>query len=359
MAFESGHALVIGIGSYVNMPWADIPISVEDAEAVEKTLRNEDLCGYIPDQVTLLHDESATKDGILQALDDLQNCEPQDTVTLYYCGHGDYATDGDYYLTTHETELSGSKIKTGTGISETELFAKLREIPAERLLLLFNACHSGEISPSLGLERATSFGAVSLPEKSVDALLSTGEGRVIITASRPEQKSWIGSGQISIFTQALVDGLSGKGYVSNSNGYISAYSLYEHVYFEVTEAAEDMGKTQEPELTILRGVGPFPVALYRGATARGAFDLDTALPEDVPVREVNPKKSQRLAKQVIKNITASGKGAIAAETIKDSTIITGDHNVVQSGKYNVKIDQAKGMAIGDGARVYTDSSEDD
>lgn len=29
------------------------------------------------------------------------------------------------------------------------------------------------------------------------------------------------------------------------------------------------GEKQEPELTILKGVGPFAVALYRGATTRG------------------------------------------------------------------------------------------
>ena len=50
-------------------------------------------------------------------------------------------------------------------------------------------------------------------------------------------------------------------------------------------------------------------------------------------------------------IIASGDRAVAAQNIIGSTIVTGDRNTVQSGKYNIKIDKASGLAIGDGARV--------
>ncbi len=50
-------------------------------------------------------------------------------------------------------------------------------------------------------------------------------------------------------------------------------------------------------------------------------------------------------------IIASGERSVAAQNITGSTIITGDHNNVQSGKYNVKIDKVSGLAIGDNARV--------
>ena len=50
-------------------------------------------------------------------------------------------------------------------------------------------------------------------------------------------------------------------------------------------------------------------------------------------------------------IIASGERSVAAQNITGSTIITGDHNTVQSGKYNVRIDKASGLAIGDNARV--------
>jgi hypothetical protein len=48
---------------------------------------------------------------------------------------------------------------------------------------------------------------------------------------------------------------------------------------------------------------------------------------------------------------------VAAQNITGSTIITGDHNTVQSGKYNVRIDKASGLAIGDNARVEQGGGE--
>jgi hypothetical protein len=353
MAFERGHALVIGVGSYTHIPWADIPISVTDARAMREVLVNPDLCGYPSPQVTLLHDATASKDGVLAALGALRETPEDHTVLLYYCGHGANGADGNYYLTTHESQVSNNKVVKGTGISEAELLDALRQIRAKRLLLLFNACHSGELSPSLAPETpAASFGDLPLSAKSVDALLSTGEGRVIIAACRPEQKSWIGGGKLSIFTQALVDGLSGQGYVPNNNGFVGAFGLYEHVYEAVKAAAGKLGKVQEPELTVLRGVGPFAVALYKGATDLGSFDAAETVADGMAVRTVEPARSQRLYQQTIKTITASAPGAIAAETISSGTVVGGTGNVVQmGGKYNISMGTVQGAVIGDNAQV--------
>jgi hypothetical protein len=334
MSFDQGHALVIGVGSYQYNPKANIPISVKDAQAVRSVLLNADLCGYPPEQVNFLHDAQATRDGILGALDALaEKTNTDHTILLYYCGHGAYGTDGFYYLTTHDTKEANGKVEKGTGIEETELLVKLRKFPAKRLILLFNACHSGDISPNLDFgEEDKTFGNINLPTNAIDALLSTGEGRIIITASRPEQKSWIGTGVLSIFTQALVDGLSGKDYVTNNNGYISAFSLYESMYYAIQEAAQTLGKIQEPELTVLRGVGPFPVSLYRGATSLGSFSPRESLPAGTATREVNPKQSERLFQIKIKNLIASGKGAVIVDgDISESTIVTGEQRNINTG----------------------------
>src|SRR3712207_293094 len=114
MAFDRGHALVIGVGSYTFVPQANIPISVADATRVRAVLCDPHLCGYPPAQVTLLHDETATRDGLIQALEALaQATHADDTVCLYYCGHGEYGTDGHYYLTTHDTQVSGGQVVKG------------------------------------------------------------------------------------------------------------------------------------------------------------------------------------------------------------------------------------------------------
>ncbi len=306
MLFKQAYAVLIGIGSYQHEPQLNIPISVADAQAVATVLRDPQYCGYPAGQVTLLHDSDATTAGLLAAFDQLAaRADANSTVCVFYCGHGDYGEDGQYYLTAHDTRVSNGRVVTGSGITHAALLSKLRAIPAQRVLFIFNSCHSGEISPALG-PGESAFGN-TLPDATATALLSTGEGRIILTACREGQVSYIGKGQLSIFTQALVDGLRGKGIVSHS-GYISAFDLYTHVYYSVTEAvSQQLHQVQQPELTILKGIGPFAVSLFRGATSLGAFEDSVPLPEEVGARQVSPQQSQRLFQQIV----SIGLGALA------------------------------------------------
>jgi hypothetical protein len=296
MPFDHGFALLIGVGTYAHIPWANVPITHNDAQKVQEVLFDPERCGYPKSQVTLLHDQTATHKGVITALETLKNeTKDEDTVFIFYSGHGEYGTDGDYYLTTHDTTLDSKyKVEKGAGISERNLIDELRQIPAKRLMLILNACHSGAVSPSLDLDEPKKlFGSVPAPEKSLDAVLSTGEGRIIITACRPEQKSWIGNGTTTIFANSLIEGLSGGGYVMNNNGYVSAFSLYEHIFLKVKESADKLGELQEPELSILKNVGPFPVAIYRGATSLGDFTSER-VPPGTATREVSPELSRRM-----------------------------------------------------------------
>lgn len=52
-------------------------------------------------------------------------------------------------------------------------------------------------------------------------------------------------------------------------------------------------------------------------------------------------------------VIAGGEHAVAiGGDVTGSVIVTGDRNTVQQGKYNIQIDQASGLAIGDGATVH-------
>lgn len=328
--FTQAHALLVGVGTYQNMPYANVPITTADAKALNAVLADSAYCGYPTNQINQISDQTATRDGFLAALDNLaKSTTPDSTVFLFYAGHGKCGTDGAYYLTTHDSKLENNRVAAGTGVSEGELIAKLREIPAKRLLLIFNACHSGEINPSLDLDGPVPLESEQPPEKALDAILSTGEGRIIMTACRPNQKSWIGKGTLTIFTQALIEGLKGGSYVGNNNGYISAFSLYEHLYATVKENAEKAGRKQDPMLTVLRGVGPFPVSLYKGASSLGLFDTESPLPKDAATREVDPLRSQRLLNTYI-IATAGERGVAAGGNISGGTIITGDGNRIDN-----------------------------
>jgi len=327
MPFDRGFALLIGVGTYAHIPWADVPITYNDALKVQEVLSDPKRCGYPENQITVLHDQTATRDGVLAALETLKKTTKDDhTVFIFYSGHGQYGTDGEYYLTTHDTKLdSGYKVEKGAGISETVLIDQLRQIPAKRLMLILNACHSGAVSPSLDLDPSKkSFGSESAPRKSLDAALSTGEGRIIITACRPDQKSWVGDGKTTIFANSLIEGLRGDGYVVNKSGYVSAFSLYEHLFLTVKESANGLGKLQEPELSVLKNVGPFPVALYRGATSLGDFDETEPVPPDTASREVSPDISRRMFNRYSNNI-----GTMTGGFVQPGWTVMGD--VKQAG----------------------------
>lgn len=328
MSFDRGFALLIGVGTYAHIPRANVPITYDDALKVQEVLVDPTRCGYPKNQITLLHDQTATRERVTAALENLKKTtKDDDIVFIFYSGHGQYGTDGEYYLTTHDTKVDSKyKVEQGAGISETVLIDHLRQIPAKRLMLILNACYSGAVSPSLDLDAPEkSFGSETVPRKSLDAALSTGEGRIIITACRPDQKSWVGDGKTTIFANSLTEGLSGDGYVVNNSGYVSAFSLYEHIFLTVKESAKGLGKLQEPELSVLKNVGPFPVAIYRGATSLGEFNASEPVPADTASREVSPEISRRMLNRYSINI-----GVMQGGFIQQGWTVRGD--VKQAGR---------------------------
>jgi len=302
MEFEHGHALIIGVGEYVYHSTVNIAMAAEDARQVQAVLCDGKLCGYRPGQTGLLVNQQASRGAVIQGLQDLAaNTTPEDTVLIFYSGHGALGTDGSYYLTSCDSRFSDGRVVKGSGISEGELLPLLRAIPAQRLVMLINACYAGELSPHFGPEEPPEVEPSGLPNSTADAILSSGKGRIIITSSLEDQRSWGKAGEkTSFFAQALVDGLRGKGWVPNNAGYVGAFGLYDYLYAAVKEAAAEIGRAQDPELTVLKGVGPFPLALYRGASQTGAFDVQETIPEETAVRRISEMASRRQFERVIK-----------------------------------------------------------
>ena len=348
MAFDHGHALVIGVGEYTHHPQANVSMAAEDARQVAQVLADEGLCGYPPEQVALLKNEDANRDAVRKALANLSNVGEDDTVLLFFSGHGALGDDGSYYLTTCDSQFAGGRVVNGTGISEGELLQYLYAVPARKMILLIHACFSGELSPSFSPEEPPEVESAGLPNSAADAILGSGEGRIIITSSRHSQKSWAKWGEpTSFFGRALVDGLRGEGWVANNAGYIGAFGLYEYVYETVKEAAEEIDQQQEPVLTVLQGVGPFPLALYRGASAEPqAFDAGEALPEELPVRRITKKASKRTFE---KRVIHTGGGAYV-----EGNVNTGGGDFVGRDKNILQANNINGIAVvGDGNVINT------
>ncbi|MFP4346348.1 MAG: caspase domain-containing protein, partial [Anaerolineales bacterium] len=124
MHFESGHALIIGVG-------ADLPNTVDDAQGLATILQDKERCAYPPQQVQLLTGPEATRDAVLAVLDALaQRADEESTVVVYFSGHGytiSTSMDDIYFLMPYGYDVN--KLKT-TAIKGSEFTAKLRAIPA-------------------------------------------------------------------------------------------------------------------------------------------------------------------------------------------------------------------------------------
>lgn len=301
--FSQGHALVIGVG-YANEPALNNIqlITSADAQAVAKVLRDPQRCGYPTGQVKTLLDTEATKSNILAGLDALAKSSPDDTVVIFYSGHGGLTVSSEFYLTTSDTRLGGQP--DDYGISQIELIEKLQAIPARRLLALFHACHSGAAAPiAFGTDEAEGMQPTNPPPDTSAALLGTGEGRIILNSSRANQLSYGGDNPEgrSIFTNALVSALSGEG-IENRYGFISLFDLYDFVYRTVKQEAAHIHVVQEPELNISKGVGRFAVALYQGAPNASPTAFETMPfqePEGPAIHTISPEESQAKLTQIL------------------------------------------------------------
>jgi Caspase domain len=332
--FTQGHACIIGVG-------ADLPNTVDDAIGFAQILQDAERCAYPVAQVSLLTKEEAKRDNILAALDRLaQSTTPDSTVIVYFSGHGYQVSSsmGEfYYLMPFGYDLS--KLSK-SAISGVEFTTKLKAIPAKKLLVLLDCCHAGGLgdTKSLGYEAEKA----PLPPEA-QALLSEGNGRVFIASSRADEKSLAGK-PYSAFTLALIESLAGKG-ASHQDGYVRVADVALYAREVVPKWT---GNRQHPILNFERADN-FVLAYYAGGEME---------PKGLPFAGEPEIESEagEFNRQVIQHteVVASGKGAVAiGGNAQGATIVTGDGNVIgnktvnQRGKYNINIDRAENMNIGD------------
>jgi hypothetical protein len=321
--FERGQALLIGVGIYNDSRW-DVPAASNDARSLHELLVDPDRGGYGRGQTELLLDEAATHEEIVRALRRLADrCDERSVAVIGFTGHGALGDDGLYSLATSDTRFVGQGIAAGTGLSVPLLVRALREIPAGQLLLLVNACSSGELLANVDRDAVAPEAipvSSMLPDRAADELLATGAGRAIITASRADQLSYFQPlDRHSYFGQALLDAFAGSA-ASAYSGYIGLYELYEGVYRQVRDVTlRRLGVAQEPMLTVVQGRGPFPLARYPRSTGEGA-PLRQQLAGDLPVRAVPQNVVQ-----------AIGQGATAINAGDNSTINVNNSKLIDFG----------------------------
>ena len=242
--FDNAYALLVGINSYQHI--RPLAKAVNDAIDVRNLLIDENACGYHPNNVRLLTDTEATRSAFVEAMSLLaEKADEGSTVTIFFSGHGGQSpADGtEGYLLLHdsnpwsaENPLQVDVGRLGETAVATQAFtAALNQIKAQKITVIFDACHSGGLanpkSPFFNrkvLQRG-------LPEQTYDAL-KRGNGRVIIASCKPDQSSWetqlLDNG---VFTDALLKGLRGE--AASKDG-VQVLDLFTYVSEQVPLAVQ-------------------------------------------------------------------------------------------------------------------------
>jgi metacaspase-1 len=254
--FQSGRALIIGVGEYDSLAALGSE-PVYDADDVANLLVSAKHCGYPAENVQVLRNADVSRTVIIDGLKKLAaDTRPGDTVVVYFSGHGAQRLSGPdigTYLCPPEFESSQPR---ETGIEAEELSELLKQIPAERLLVLVDACHSGAAARIKGFAEDVTKWAFGGPKLEA---LAQGKGRVIISASAADEYSNIlGIHRNSLFTHFLLKGLQGD-VADRSDGLIRVLDLFHYL----AEQVPTVRSAQNPVLTT-HTQDNFPVALRKG-----------------------------------------------------------------------------------------------
>ncbi len=163
--------LAIGVNDYANKQY-NLRYAVADAEAFGKEVLREQqqIANYEQVEVATLLNEQATKENILRAvnrlagvpddvtadlpasLSKLKPTQPEDAVFIYFAGHGT-AQGQRFYLMPHDLGYAGERTRLDAAglqimlehsISDEELERAVEGIDADKLLMVIDACNSGQ-----------------------------------------------------------------------------------------------------------------------------------------------------------------------------------------------------------------------
>ena len=193
------YVFAVGINKYRN-PALNLNYAVPDAQGIASFFRQSQRL-FKKVNIIEIHDEKATKEGILIKMRELEKTNPQDAVLIYLAGHGENVKDIWYFIPHELTYPEREEHVREKGISSMELAAAMKNIRAQKILMLVDACKSGAVLVAFrGFE-----------DRKALSQLSRSTGTHVVAASTKEQFAAevkdLGHG---VFTYTLLEGLRGK-----------------------------------------------------------------------------------------------------------------------------------------------------
>jgi WD40 repeat protein/uncharacterized caspase-like protein len=266
----TAYVIAVGVNEYANSAY-NLKYAMADAQSFseEVRLRQTQLGNFQNIEVVSLVNENATKANILAALrrltgepgppslkagslSNLKRAQPEDTVIIYFAGHGT-AQAQRFYLIPHDLGYTGDRTKLNEeglrtilahSISDEELEQAVEGLDAGHLLLVVDACNSGQALEAEEKRRGP------MNSKGL-AQLAYEKGMYILTAAQSYQAA-LETAQLGhgLLTYALVEeGL--KTPIADSGPKDGMLIVREWLDF----ATERVPQMQEEKMKQARGIG--------------------------------------------------------------------------------------------------------
>ena len=256
------HALLIGIDDYPAGPDAPgaLASATHDARGLAQAFRQS--AGVSPASIRLVENRDATRAGIVDALRDLAaRAQEPDTVVIFFSGHGARGPGRGgrphYYLLPRDTRMSDL---ASTALVDEDLEELIAKVRARHVVVILDACYSGGGTQVIRARGASTPAAGPAPAR---GLIEASEGRVVISASRPDQLAWEDPQRGGVFTSFVIEGVGGAADLDR-DGAVSVLELYQYVAPRVRAYARDHHSQDQTPVLEVRGLsGEIVVARRR------------------------------------------------------------------------------------------------
>lgn len=250
--YNKRYAVVVGINKYPTAgdQFQTLKAAVNDSRNVASKLRELKF-----DEVFALEDDKATKQAITSTLSKVgKKAKENDMVVFFFAGHGHTEGEGADQMGFILPYDYNPEDSYTTSIAMTELQNISKLMKAKHVLYAMDSCFSGGIF----IHRAA---APTVPnEGRLQYLknLTRNRAHIVLTAGGKNEVA-NESGGTGLFTQALIEGLSGKADFDQT-GFVTAHELGLYIQRRIPE----FGATQQnPQVGRLQGEGDVVLTMLR------------------------------------------------------------------------------------------------
>jgi hypothetical protein len=222
-------ALLVATAEYGDPAFRQLRTPGHDVEALRRVLEDPAIGGM--DVRALVNQPGQLVEEEIEGF--FADRKPDDLLVLYLSCHGVKDQDGRLYFAATDTKLQRL---AASGISSTFVNEQMGNSRSKRVVLLLDCCYSGAFARGFAPRGGE---GVELKER------LQGRGRVVITASSAMEYAFEAgqltsdSGQPSVFTAAVVQGLATGEADRDGDGRVSVDELYDFVFDRVRQTTPD------------------------------------------------------------------------------------------------------------------------